>query len=223
MNIFKILDKEVIQAGLCTHCCTCVGLSKGKLSFRETRKGPLPALIDENPGQFLSEDVLQACPGYSINYPELNKKIFGQIPENWLTGNFRTTNIGYSNHPDIRTGGASGGVITHVLIYLLENKLIDGAIVVKTGNKKPYHSEAVIATSVDEIKECSQSVYAPVPVNTILEKVNDFNGRLAYVGLPDQVASIRQLQASGNSQALSIKYILGPYVNVNMYFDSIRN
>ncbi len=64
------------------------------------------------------------------------------LPENWLIGNYRSVCIGYSAVPEMRRRGASGGVITQTLLYLLEKGLIDGAVVVQQGRPKPWLAEA---------------------------------------------------------------------------------
>ncbi len=131
--------------------------------------------------------------------------------------------MGYSRQPEIRRRGASGGVITQTLVYLLEQKLIDGAIVVRQGRPQPWQAEVTVARSPAEILAASQSVYAPVPVNTILAQLEGVEGRLAYVGLPDQVASLRRLQQLGHPAASQVAYVLGPYVGTNMYFGAIES
>jgi coenzyme F420 hydrogenase subunit beta len=63
----------------------------------------------------------------------------------------------------------------------------------------------------------------PTPVNTILSQMTEFKGRLAFVGLPDQVASLRYLQSKGHPGALRVNYVLGPYVGTMMYLDAIQS
>ena len=65
------------------------------------------------------------------------------------------------------------------------------------GAKIPYLAKPNIARTPEEILECSQSVYSVSPVNTILSEINKNDDPLAYVRLPDQVASIRKLQKKG--------------------------
>ena len=50
-----------------------------------------------------------------------------------------------------------------------------------------------------------------------------FDGTLAYVGLPDQVASLRRLQQLGHAGAVRVKYVIGPYVGTAMYFEAIAS
>lgn len=219
-TVLDRLRREVIQAGLCTHCGTCIGLAQGALAMLETKQGPLPMPVAQTA---LPSAAYQACPGKGLNYPGLAEQVFGQLPENWLAGCYRRVYVGYSAVPDIRRGGASGGVITQTLVYLLRQGLIQGAVVVKQGQPEPWQAEAIIARTEDELIACSQSVYAPIPVNAVLGQMEQFDGRLAYVGLPDQVASLRRLQQLGHPGALKVDYVLGPYTGTNMYFDSIRS
>ncbi len=221
-DAFSRISSQVIDAGLCTHCGTCVGLSGGTLQMRSTPDGPLPAAT---PGKQprLDQMAYEACPGKGIHYPTAWRDLFGKHPQNWLIGCYQRLFVGYSLVPEIRRRGASGGVITQTLIYLLEKGLVDGAVVLCQGRPKPWRAEPIIAQSVKEVRAASQSVYVPAPVNTILADMETFDGRLAYVGLPDQVAALRQLQKLGHRGASKVDYVLGPYVGTSMYFGAVES
>jgi coenzyme F420 hydrogenase subunit beta len=218
-KIYKRLASEVIKSGLCTHCGTCAGLSGGAIEMTYKNNTPYPELVDNSTE--LNEEVYAVCPGKGYNYVKLTQFCFNTYPDNWITGVVKKSGVGYSKNDAIRLLGASGGVITQTLIYLLDSKKIDGAVLVKLGVDAPWKAWPVIATTKEEIMACAQSVYAPVPVNAILEKTARFKGNLAYVGLPDQVAAVRTLQMNGHESVSSIKYILGPYVGINMYQNSL--
>ena len=221
-NTFELLKREVIDTGLCTHCGTCAGLSSSTLSMVGTASGPLPE--PSNDQQVKLEPVAyDACPGRGINYPSAYVDVFGQAPENWLIGNHRGVYIGYSTDPLIRRNAASGGVITQTLLYLFDEGLIDGAVVMHQGLPTPWLAQPIIAKSREEILRASQSVYIPTSTNMILSEMEQFEGRLAYVGLPDQVASLRTLQRLGHPAASKVRYVLGPYVGTGMYLEAIEN
>lgn len=220
-QVYKRLQAQVISTGLCTHCGTCAGLSEGTLQMQDTPRGPLPVAVGAT--AHLPLAAYEACPGKGLDYPGLCERVFGQMPANWLIGCQRSAHIGYSRVPEIRRRGASGGVITQTLNYLLERGLVDGAVVVRQGQPKPWQAQPIIATTVAELLAASQSVYVPVPVNSLLGSMESFPGRLAYVGLPDQVASLRRLQALGHRGAGKVEYVLGPYVGTIMYFAAIES
>ena len=221
-DAFARLQSAVIGAGLCTHCGTCAGLSAGTVGMRHGVQGPIPTL--EGTGNAdVPDAAFEACPGRGLDYPALCQSVFGHHPSNWLIGCARRIYVGYSGVPEVRRRGASGGVITQTLLYLLEQGRIDGAVVVCQGRPHPWQAEPIIARSAAEIVAASQSVYVPVPVNAILGKMASFEGRLAYVGLPDQVTSLRRLQQLGHPAAQKVDYLLGPYVGTMMYFEAIKS
>lgn len=219
-GIFDALETQVIRPGLCTHCGACVGLAAGSLAMKPTPEGPIPVALDRANVPFLA---YEACPGKGVDYPGLNHFVFGALPENWLTGHVRSAYIGFSQDDEVRRRAASGGVITQTLLYLLRHGLIQGAVVVRQGQPKPWLAEPIIARTEAEIIASSQSVYAPVPVNTVLGEMSAFPGRLAYVGLPDQVAALRKLQQLGHPGACRVDYVIGPYVGTNLYGTAIES
>ena len=214
------LKNDVIDSGLCTHCGTCVGLNTENIKFEETEYGPLPIKIADGE---LDPDTFFACPGKGVPYPTLYRRFYDEPNQNFVTGKVLNSWIGFSNDNSLRLNSASGGIITTTLIYLLERNLIDGAIVVLSGTPNPEDAVPIIATTKEQIIASAQSVYMPVPVNMILDEAKNFNGNLGFVGLPDQVASIRILQMSKHSSVKNIKYILGPYTGTNMYKGAIRS
>lgn len=185
-----------------------------------TAAGPIPRAQGQVDLPPLAYD---ACPGKGINYPAANEAFFGHLPHNWLLGCYRQLYIGRAASPDIRRRAASGGVISQTLIYLLETGRIDGAVVLQQGKPRPWQAEPVIARTADEIMAAAQSVYVPSPVNTILPQMETFAGRLGFVGLPDQVASLRILQQAGHEGASKVDYVLGPYVGTSMYLGAIES
>ena len=220
-NTFKRLKNEIIDTGLCTHCGSCVGLSNKQLKINETENGPIPISVYDTIN--LDQLVYDACPGKGLNYPKLVDNIFGSQVDDWRIGFYKDIFVGYALNDSIRRTGASGGVITGLLIYLLKNKLIDGAVTVKQGSPKPWLARPIIATTEEEIIKCAQSVYAPVPVNTIINDIMSFNGNLAFIGLPDQISSIRYLQSKNIEWTNKIKYVFGPYVGTNLYTGAIKS
>jgi coenzyme F420 hydrogenase subunit beta len=221
-NVYQRLREEVVDRGLCTHCGTCAGLSDGSVIMTRERRGPIP-VYRRNGASSLTELAYQVCPGFGVNYPDMFRWLFDCLPDNWLIGVYRKIFLGHSSIPMIRRNGSSGGVITQTLLYLLEHDFIDGAVVLQHGQPEAWLSTPIIAQSAAQIEAAAQSVYVPTPMNTILAEIESFDGRLAYVGLPDQVAAIRQLQRSGHAGAKKIEYIIGPYVGTILYLEAIKS
>jgi len=88
---------------------------------------------------------------------------------------------------------------------------------------EPWLAKSFIATSRDQILKAAQSKYIITSVNEILPEMEAFQGRLAYVGLPGQVQSIRKLLALDHPSVKNIRYIFGPFYGNTLHFSSVRS
>ena len=219
--LWNRFEREVIEPGNCLHCGACVGLAPERLQFEETPRGPLPVLQGGSEESGSLELAWAVCPGRGIPYPELFDHL-GRPPESWLMGPFERIYVGHSAEEAVRRRGASGGVISSVLIHLLETGRIDGAVVCRQGVEVPDTAGPTIARTREEVLAAAQSVYAVTPMLSILPEMAAFEGRLAFVGLPEQVAALRMLQAAGHPAALKVVFVAGPYVGTNMYRGAVR-
>jgi coenzyme F420 hydrogenase subunit beta len=224
MLYWSRFESEVLIPGNCMHCGACVGLHPDLLGFRETVLGPLPypkiELSDEVDARL--EDAWQVCTGRGVPFPELFEFLHQRQPSSRLIGPTLKIFTGHSGVPSVRRGGASGGILTSLLIELLESGKIDGAVVLQQGYSVPDKAEPVIVTSREEVLSAAQSIYAVTPLLTILPEMQKFNGVLAVVALPEQVAALRMLQFLKHPAVNSIKYIFGPFTGTNMYYGAVR-
>lgn len=214
------LMREVVQPGICTGCGGCVAMDASGVSvMKDTLVGPIPQFA---PGADISPLAFECCPGKGVNYPELYTRFYGAFPTNWLTGPTVSVRTGHASNETVRRNGASGGVLTQVMIYLLEQKLIDAAIVVKQGVPSPEQARAVFASTRQEILDASQSVYIPV---STLDKLRELEPGKTYAMtcLPDQAAALRSMQLAGDARALQVRFLLGPYTGTALYPAAIRS
>jgi len=223
-DYWTLFQQQVIQPGNCTHCGACVGLCPGLLEFQETSRGPLPRLQRSPTASDDSSLSLawSVCSGRGVPYPELFRWQRGALPQDWLLGPYRQVFTGYAADPAVRRRGASGGVISRTLLHLLETGQVDGAVVLQQGYQQPDRATPVIARDREAVLAAAQSVYAVTPMLTILPEMAAFDGRLAFVGLPEQVATLRMLQAAGHPAAQKVVFVAGPYTGTNMYFGAVR-
>ncbi len=218
---FAALKAEVIDQGLCTRCGGCVGVCPEKaLAIDDVLGECLPVQVDTCTDCGLCHE---ACSGREVSFPQLNEAVFGGQPANRLLGNYRHLFVGHASDGGVRSHGASGGVITATLCYLLETQQIDGAIVLAMDEEQPWVSQPIIARTPEQIRAAAQSKYSLSPVNTILADLEKEEGRFAYVGLPCQVHSLRKLQAVGHEAALKIDYVIGSYCGNILHFDAVRS
>lgn len=212
--------REVVSSGLCNRCGTCVGLSDGNITFSDRTKKYLPQVGDEQ----LNEELIKYCSGRAYNFPEEKKRIFGEDGGyNVFTGAYKNIYIGNTLDENIRRQSASGGILSAILIWLLEKGRIDGAVVCGMSEEEPWLTKPYIATTKEEVLAAAQSKYILTAVNEILPEIEKFDGKLAYVGLPGQVQSIRLLQKEQHPAVSNIKYILGPFYGNTLHFSSVKS
>ena len=203
---------QVVQVGLCTGCGTCISLCPNeaiKLTINETKGIYVPKLNEEkcnNCGM-----CYKVCPGHEVDFKQLNLEIFGNEPENVLIGNYLNCYIGHSTDYDIRYNCASGGLITQLLIFALEERIIDGALATRMNKDKPLEPEPFIARTKEEIIEASKSKYCPVPANIALKEIleSEDGERFAVVGLPCHINGIRKAERMNKSLKEKINLHIG--------------
>lgn len=215
--------QEVVRSGLCNRCGTCVGLSNGKVVFENRLGSYLPVV--KGPLSEEEEDLLfRACSGKGFDFPAERKRIYGESGKHHsFMGAYTNIYIGNSKDEKVRRNSASGGIITSILIWLLEKGRIDGAVVLGMSKEEPWLTQPFIAKTKGELLEAAQSKYIISSVNEILPEIEKFEGTLAYVGLPGQVQSIRLLQEMGHPSVKNIKYIFGPFYGNTLHFSSVNS
>lgn len=186
--------EHVLENGNCHQCGVCVGVcpTDAILMRQDPEKGLYPYFIRQ-----LCTDCdlcYIACPGEEFDWNALQEYTFGLVPEDKDLGYVREYWSGYTHWNDIRRSGASGGIVSAILIALLEKGEIDGAVVVKMDEEKPLQPKVYIAKTREEVLEAQQSKYLPVPTGEILKEIMKHDGRYAIVGLPCHIHGIRLAQ-----------------------------
>ncbi len=90
---------------------------------------------------------------------------------------------------------ASGGAVTSLLVYMLENKIVDGVVVAK--KIKGLHAELVIARNKKEVLDAAGNRWSVLPYTArFREALQDESlKRIAVVGLPCQAQFLWQMRA----------------------------
>lgn len=193
-----------------------MGLSGGRIVFADREGRYLPKVL-EPLGREEHDLVWAACSGKGFDFPRQKVSVFGD-PKG-----VRQHYIGFSTNPEVRLRAASGGILSAILIWLLEKKMIDGAVVLGMSKEKPWLTQPCIATTREEVLEAAQSKYIISSVNEILPQMESFPGTLAYVGLPGQVQSVRLLQQMKHPSVRNVRYILGPFYGNTLHFSSVKS
>lgn len=213
------IEEEIIRPGLCLHSGTAVGLSDGTLQMHDEDGMCIPEYIGGKP---VPPICYEASPEIHASYPEMNEFVFGtQKPKSSLLGEYRRLSVAHVTDEEVRKHAASGGLLTGIILHLLETNRITGAVVLAMDKEHPWRAIPIIAKTREEILSSAQSKYVVSPVNTILGEIAKEDGPLAYVGLPHQVFAIRRLQQLNHTSVDPIKYILGPFFGNELYGSAV--
>lgn len=206
--------EDIVKNDLCTGCGSCVALCPSeaiKLTIDEKKGIYVPELNEEKcSGCGICYEV---CPGHEVGFKQLNLQIFEKELDNIMIGNYLNCYTGHATDYDIRYNSASGGLITALLIFALEEGIIDGALVVEMNEENPLEPEPFIARTKEEIISASKSKYCPVPSNIALKEILKGEGKFAVVGLPCHIHGIRKAEQINKKLKQKIILHLGLFCN----------
>ena len=230
IKTFKDLTKEVIDKGICGKCGGCVSFcSAGELNTLEMGKNEVPRYIDEDKCQKCGICYL-ICPQTESLNEELQEKFRWRPP----VGDYQRVTSAQTTNKEVERICTDGGVVTSLLLYLLERNMINGAIVSKKTGR--FARRAIVARTSEELVEAAGSTfsgslhleelggeyttYTPI-LSTVKSLEKGYLHDIAVVGTPCQINAIRKMQCLGIIPAHLIKYTIGLFCIENFSFDDV--
>ncbi|MEY2436361.1 MAG: coenzyme hydrogenase subunit beta [Acidimicrobiaceae bacterium] len=197
---WKELYEEVIDTGLCTGCAGCVIVCPHDVIGydHETGKYKPYHLEDElgpgdcTHGQKGCTSCTRACPRFRAWEPEADEHLFGRVrkPEE-ASGIYQDILLTRASDDAIHRTGQDGGFVSALLIWLLENDYIDGALTsYLDGEAADWKAKPGVATTTEEVLAGAGSRYT-YSANTLAVKEAQERGlsRLALVGMSCMTSS----------------------------------
>jgi coenzyme F420 hydrogenase subunit beta len=171
------------------------------------------------------------CPNIRDLDEELKKKANWEPP----VGPIKDLVTAQTTNPTVGEKCTDGGVVTSLLLYLLDNHMIDAALVSRSDG--PFHRGPMLATSGEEIISASgshydesfsvinlgshYSTYSPA-MQELKRLRKGLIDRVAMVGTPCQIHTVRKMQVLGIIPSDVIKYCFGLFCMENFSFDDIQ-
>ena len=229
LKTFQDLIKEVHERGICQECGGCVSFCSsaeyGIIEFKEPNAPP----------QYIRKDqclecgiCYHICPQTHILDNELNETYGFVDYASMPIGNYKDIYSCQATDEEFLRYGTDGGVVNSIINYMIEKKLIDGAIVAKTN--APFSREANFADSkYDLIKTSGVKLDVSPHLDEIqrystytnsIQKLNHYKfKKLAVVGTPCQIYTIRCMQDLAVTPSEHIEISLGLFCYENFLFD----
>ena len=192
MRRIKTLQ-DVVDWGLCTGCGAC---------YSACSKGGVTLVNVEGVGirpRFESEcadcnECLPICPGYEVDAAQVlgdhvkNSEAdheFGPALEIWE---------GYASDPDIRFRASSGGVLSALSLYCLEQEGMKFVLHTAKNDEKPWTNQTVQSKTRAEILSRTGSRYAPASPCDGLQAVEESGGPCVFIGKPCDTAAVSRMR-----------------------------
>ena len=231
VRTFHDLEKEVQKYNFCGKCGGCVSFcSASNLGALKVGPDGMPMFADEE--KCLKCGICyMICPNTRDLDEELKKKAKWEPP----IGPIKDLLSAQTTNPAVGERCTDGGVVTSLLLYLLDKHMIDGALVSRSDG--PFHRGPKLAVSEEEIISASgshydesfsiaelgsqYSTYSPAmqELKTLRKGLID---RVAMVGTPCQIHTVRKMQVLGIIPSDVIKYCFGLFCMENFSFNDIQ-
>lgn len=182
----KSLEKYIIEKGMCTGCGICASMfEENKVIIKMNSSGFYRPVFLQELSEKEWSDLAYVCPALNMKYDVYTNE---KMP---LCGQTIECKVGWSKDEDIRFKASSGGGVTSFLLYLLEQKKIDGVIQVgRTDNQ--LVAEGMLCTNAEQIKSNIGSLYMPVALLKDFKELLKSVEKVAVVGKGCDIRAVRR-------------------------------
>ena len=196
---WKELYEEVIQTGLCTGCAGCVVTCPHDVIGYEHEEGKyVPFHIEEElgldnciHGEKGCTTCTRACPRFRKWEESADMHLFGRTREpDEMSGIWRQLLLTRAVDTEEHTKGQDGGFVSAMLIWLLKNDYIDGALVSGVEEDDKWKAKPAVVTTREEVLATAGSRYTYCANPLALPEAKEKGlSRLALVGMGCQTSS----------------------------------
>lgn len=196
---WKELYEEVIDTGLCTGCAGCVVTCPHDVIGYEHEEGKYkPFHLEEElgldnciHGEKGCTTCTRACPRFRQWESAANNHLFGRDREDdEMSGIWRQLLLTRAADTEAHEKGQDGGFVSAMLIWLLENDYIDGALVSGVEETDKWKAKPAVVTNKAEVLATAGSRYTYCANPLALPEAKEKGlSRLALVGMGCQTSS----------------------------------
>ena len=190
-RLFGNLVSEVIRKDLCSYCGACMAVCPVNVLWPA---GEQPSLVGSCA---LCEICYYQCPNVEFSKDDVEAFLFNRTrrPDETL-GILNGVFVGKAKKPEIQSRAQDGGVVTALLAYALESKMIDAAVV--AGRDAKWTAKPLVATKYEDLVGNAGTKYTPSPTLLGVRSAVDewMKTRVGLVGTPCQIRAVRKIQTS---------------------------
>lgn len=184
----KSVIDGIYRDGLCLGCGLCESIcGKESVEMKLQSDGffkPSVKVVNKV-GEKIIENI---CPGLNIE----NDLTFTNDQKLW--GRVEQLFSGYSADTEIRTAGSSGGIVSAIGVYMLENNLVDAVLQVGGDSEDYERNRLKVSRKRADVLSCASSRYAPALIfDKIIEIFDNSDETFCFIGKPCDISALKNL------------------------------
>ncbi|OLT21970.1 hypothetical protein BJF81_14085 [Ornithinimicrobium sp. CNJ-824] len=184
---------QVLQHNLCSGCgaCAFVGRDHGVTMVDIPTVGRRPVGVENLPVG-LKDQIAAVCPGSEVRSPGWS----GGAPEGpeLLVGPTQRIWEGWAADPELRWAGSSGGVVTALAVFALEQQHMSLVVHTGTDEGRPWHNRTVVSRDRAELLRHTGSRYTTSSPVEALRVIETAEKPCVFIGKPCDVAAVQALR-----------------------------
>ena len=212
--IYTTKHNLCLGCGICSDSC-----AKGAIKMQVVNGQYIPFLDKE-----ICVDCgrcLKVCPGVGVQLNGIAEEKFNapETKEHKLVGRYLSAYSGYATDYETRYHGASGGLLTAFMAYLLDKKYISAAVVAENDMSQPFLNKTVLVRDSKDLYKARSSKYCPVMYESIIKQVKEEEGKVIIVGLPCVMQGFRKYEVTDKRFREKVLGYFGIYCSCSRTFN----
>jgi coenzyme F420 hydrogenase subunit beta len=184
-------------------CGACAAARPDIVQMTDTVAHGRRPVISKAAPKRAERELAKVCPGRAIDArppaagdrPDYTHAAWGPVLEVWE---------GHATDSELRFNGSSGGVVSALASFCIEQKEFAGAVQVRARPDQPLLNETVISRSRSDVLAASASRYAPASPCERLADLKNSDQPHVFIGKPCDVAGSMLLAAEQPALATSL-------------------
>jgi len=184
---------QIVQWRLCLGCGACAyACPVDVIKMIDMLDQGIRPLINEK-NCLECGNCVKVCPGIEISHKQFNKQTIPKLRQAW--GPVLEVWEGFATNPEIRLKGSSGGIVTAMALFCLEEKQMVGVLHTGANPETRWKNVPVFSKDILGLLACTGSRYSPAAPCEKLDWIEQANSPCMFVGKPCDVVALRKSQA----------------------------
>ena len=206
---YNILEKKIIESGLCTACGACEVACPASALQLEGEK--VKRLYDCSKDLDLCPLCYEICPHSDRLLLRSLRPVADAPIRNEALGYYRKLILAQAADRKLRDQSHGAAVVTALLKYGIETKIFDSAVVSEGEAENPSKPKPAVAIVPDDILSAVGSKFFPSAVAKAFGSAVTEYGKtkIAFVGVPCHVLALRKMEAWQHKISGNLKITIG--------------